>query len=135
MGYESKIIVVDRREHELPSGETWVYGDQIATFDLSKMGYERVNGKTFSEVFLNPIDFNLYIQPEDPNVTYTDEYFREDCYGEHCKWATTYDVLEWLDESEVLHDYRRAKLFYDFLVSLNEHKDDWGQLCIVHYGY
>lgn len=46
MGYESKIIVVERHVHDNPDGGTWVYGSEIARFDLSKMGYEQVWGQT-----------------------------------------------------------------------------------------
>ena len=41
MGYESKIIIVDRRESEYPNGNKWVHGSEIARFDMAKMGYEK----------------------------------------------------------------------------------------------
>lgn len=56
MGYESKIIIVERHEHEKLDGTLLPYGDDIACFDLSKMGYEQVNGKAFPAVFTNEID-------------------------------------------------------------------------------
>ena len=135
MGYESKIVVIDRREHEATGKHpAWVYGSEIARFDLSKMGYERVDGKEFREVFSAPIDFDLYVANDDGEI-HPDEYWREDCYGEHCKMASVDDVLQWLEKSEVLKEYRRAKLFYDFLRVLKEHENEYQQIVLVHYGY
>ena len=135
MGYESKIIIVDRSECEMPNGKTWVYGDEIARFDLSKMGNELVNGKLFRNVFHTPVDFNLYVNNEDPNVSYSESYWREDMYGAVCKWASVDEVMSWLKNSETAQTYRRAKLFFDFLRVLKMHESEYGQICVVHYGY
>lgn len=129
MGYESKIIVVERHVHDTPDGETWVYGSEIARFDLSKMGYEKVWGADFPDMFTEPIDFDLYNMGGDSETT------REDCYGEHCKWAALVDIIEWLEQSETGKEYRRAKLFLDFCKALQSHKDEYGQIVLVHYGY
>lgn len=128
MGYESKIIIVERHEHEKLDGTLLPYGDDIACFDLSKMGYEQVNGKAFPAVFTNEIDFDLYcVDPEKPT--------RVDMYGDICKWADVEDVIDWLEASNVAKTYRRAKLFLDFVRCLRSHLDDFGQLCVVHFGY
>lgn len=137
MGYESKCVIVERKECESPDGSKWVYGGEIARFDLSEMGYETVNGKMFREVFKTPIDFDIYVNPDDGNE-HSWEYWREDFYGEHCKWATVDEVLAWLDASDVVkkQHYRRATLFRDFLFVLKlNHEHDFNQICVVHYGY
>lgn len=143
MGYESKIVVIDRREHEATEKHpAWVYGSEIARFDLGKMGYEKypVNNyddlRTFRDLFTVPIDFDLSVQNEDSNTVYPDEYWREDMYGEHCKYTTDIDsVIAWMERYLEHDDYRRAALFYDFLRVLKEHEDEYQQIVLVHYGY
>ena len=142
MGYESKIIIVDRREHKDTGKSTWTYGAEIAQFDLGKMGHERYPVgnydvlQSFRELFTVPIDFDLSVQNEDSDKVYPDEYWREDMYGEHCKYTTDLDgVICWLEQSEAHEHYRRAALFLDFLRVLQEHKDEYSQICLVHYGH
>jgi hypothetical protein len=136
MGYESKIIIVDRKAYDQENGNTWVYGDEVARFDLCKMGYAIFNYKRFRDLFTVPVDFDLYVNREDPNANYDPEYFRQDCYGEHCKYTTDIDsVIFWLEQSEKNDPYRRAKLFLDFLRVLKENAKDFNELCLVHYGY
>lgn len=143
MGYDSKIIIVDRREHKDKDGNlVCVYGAEIAQFDLCKMGYNKypVDNydvlRSFRELFTIPIDFDLSVQNEDSNKEYPAEYWREDMYGEHCKYTTDIkSVMAWLRQSEEHEHYRRASLLLDFLASLLNHAHDWAQLCLVHYGY
>ena len=45
------------------------------------------------------------------------------------------DIIEWLEQSETGKEYRRAKLFLDFCKALQNHKDEYGQIVLVHYGY
>ena len=134
MGYESKIIIVERTEHELPNGGTWVYGDELARFDLSKMGYDKFDGVWFPGLFTIPIDFDLYVRESPEDVP--DSFYRVDCYDEHCKYTTDIDrVIAWLEKFDEVEHYRRASLFRDFLRVLKEHKDEYNEICIVHYGY
>lgn len=45
MGYESKIIVINRCELKDDDGKTtWIHGAEIAQFDLCKMGYDYFDG-------------------------------------------------------------------------------------------
>lgn len=60
MSYESRIFIVERHEHK-----TWVYGNEIARFDLCKMGYYMFDGKSFRDLFKKEIDFDLNINVED----------------------------------------------------------------------
>lgn len=135
MGYESKIVVVERITCEYPNGKSFVIGDEIARFDLCKMGYEKVSGKVFWKVFTTPIDFDIYLNTEQPEKDYDPEYWRTDCYGDHCTWATVDDVIDWLEQSESAKTYRRAKLFLDFCKALKAQESDYKQICLVHYGY
>lgn len=130
MSYESRVFVIDRHDH----GDGFVYGGEIARFNLSSMGYEYVSGKQFRDVFKTPIDFDLDI-PADESGEYKPELYREDCYGHSCKYATIAAVMEWLEKSTVLREYRRAKLFYDFLKVMQEHESEYREIVLVHYGY
>ena len=137
MGYESKIIVVDRHEHEAKNGlPGWVYGDELARFNLCKMGYDRFDGVLFRELFTVPVDFDLYVNNEELDKTDPPEYWREDMYGERCKYTTDINrVISWLGQSEQHDHYRCAALFIDFLRALKEHESEYRQICLVHYGY
>lgn len=137
MGYESKIIVIDRHELKDDAGKTTgIYGAEIAQFDLCKMGYDYFDGKQFRNLFATPVDFDLSVQNEDSNTVYPDEYWREDMYGEHCKYTTDIDsVIAWLEQYEAHEHYRRAALFLDFLRVLKNRKGEYTQICLVHYGY
>lgn len=129
MGYESMVFVVERKEIQPLNGmPMWVHGDEIARFDLCKMGWEQIGGKSFSGVFDEPIDFDLYVD--------RDTAERVDCYGDECKMTSVERVMFWLENSEVLKEYRRAQLFYDFLKALRAREQDFGSgLVLVHYGY
>ena len=127
MGYESKVIAIERTEY---NGKA--YGDEIARFDLAKMGYETVDGKPFRGSFHTPIDFWLYNMYD--KVEKESDYYC-DYYGEHCKWATIGEVKSWLEKSEVVKTYRRAKLLYDFLSALEKNQKDFHDIVLVHFGY
>lgn len=135
MGYESKIVIVERTSGTYPSGKNFVSASEIARFDLCKMGYEQVNGKEFHKIFTIPIDFDIYVRTDEPEQDYDPEYWRVDCYGDHCAWATVDDVIDWLEQSQVVNEYRRAELFLDFCKALKAHESDYKQICLVHYGY
>jgi len=138
MGYESTIIVVQRSIVKMPNGKEWVHGEEIARVELCKMGYERVNGREFREVFTKPIDFNLYnFKSMDESTVYDDEEYRTDVYGAHCNMAQIDDVLQWLEASKVytVDKYRRATLFHDILLTLKEHQDNYAPIWLVHVGH
>lgn len=135
MGYESRVFIIERSEC---CGGKFVYGDEIARFELCKMGNEVVNYKYFTDVFKTPIDFDLHDIGEDPNCEeYREEDYRTDQYGEHCKYASIDSVLEWLESSETVNveKYRRAVLLRDFLKMLKDRSSDFGNIVVVHYGH
>ena len=128
MGYESKVLV----GHRFEMGSGYVGFDELAVFDLAKMGWETVNRKHFNDNFKTPIDFNIYLTNYDPEKEYPNEFFREDCYGSHCKYTDIDSLINWLEKSETAAEYWRAKIFLTFLRSLKEEAPD----CVcVHYGY
>lgn len=129
MGYESRIYVIDRKK-----SDDFVYGAEIARFDLSKIGYEVVAGKTFRDVFTAPIDFDID-NGADESGDYVPDDFRVDNYGEHCKYTDIQTVIDWLQSSETAKEYRRAALFLDFLRVLSARESEYRELVLVHFGY
>ena len=114
MGYESKIIVVERTE-------VWngtVVGETIAEFNLC------VVNCNFADIFTEPIDLNLYM---DGNPTMSD------CYGRHCCMADVDDVVKALEKMSEEIDYRRFAPVIGLLKGFEQNK--WDTLKVVHYGY
>lgn len=126
MGYESKIIFVDRHSNMIG---TW--GNEICRFDLSCMGSYIINGKTFKELFIIPIDFDLNVNKVD------DEHLRTDNYGEYCCYTNVDTIITWLESYLEIINYRRAELFLSFLYIMKEqiNNNRWNEICVVHYGY
>ena len=129
MGYEHRIVIVERHAYEGNKVDSEAFGFEIARFDLSR--YDE-SGETYTRYFTIPIDFEIYVNNEDPNKVYPSEYWKTDMYGEHCKYTTVENAIEWLN---LATGNRRARLLLAFLRQLQELKSDYGELCVVHYGY
>ena len=138
MGYESKLYIVDRNEYENFKGTAKnVYGDVIATYDLSKMG-----DGDFYALFTKDIDFDLtdnYLYDSKVSAEKGEDYYtmvedNRDCYGDLCKYAEIDDVIAYLENYMTTKDYyRRVAPLLALLKGLN--KEDWTNLVVVHYGY
>lgn len=130
MSYESKVLVINRSE--IPN--LWVSGQELARFDLARMGCDKFNGKKFTELFSTPIDFNLYVNHSDEVVD--DSFYREDCYGKHCNFTRDIDeVIAWLEEFQKKEPYRRAEMLLNFLKLFKYQIGQFDDICLVHYGY
>ncbi len=116
MGYESRILVVNKYETEVCS--------VIADLKLSKMPTD------FVDLFKKEIDFDLYLGLND------EEPRKEDCYGKKLTYAKIEDVYEWLEAHEQT-EYRRQKLARFTLKGFMQDAGDWSDcnLCVVHFGY
>ena len=116
MGYESKLIVVDRFEVRK---EEWSYvgGEVVAEFNMGNLPWTPI------EIFQTPIDFDLYVN---------DEPTRKDCYGEYCKMAKPEVVADKLEEMSNEDNYRRYNPVIQMLRGFNP--DEWDDLEVVHYG-
>ena len=127
MSYEHRIVIVERHisEGKMP----YTFAIELARFDLSWMK----TGDAFKRIFTNLIDFDIFVNNEDPNAVYPDEYWRADMYGEHCKSATVDAVLDFIEQSGETN--RRVKMLSACLTYLKYHADEYGDLHIVHYGY
>lgn len=131
MGFESRIIVVERTEAKPGDGGvriigTYVFGDELVSIDLCKMGDEEVDGKSFRDLFDKEIDFDLFVDGERT---------RKDKYGDVCKYTDISTVFSWLRESNTGKEYRRAKMLSRLLTALKESEPDYKEVCLVHYGY
>lgn len=62
-----------------------------------------------------------------------DDCVHEDCYGDVPKYAPIENVVSWLEEEMTKSDYRRLAVLYALLKGF--HKELWGELVVVHYGY
>lgn len=127
MGYESKVFIGKRKDY----GD-WVYFDELATFDLSKMGYEEVYGKTFPALFDTKADFTVYSLGSDE-----DGYPTTDCYGADICYTSIECVLQWLYNANTTKEYWRAMVLYQFLLSLvfPLSGNAYENMIVVHYGY
>lgn len=143
MGYESRIIIVDRHEFAGSGEEPYIFAEEIARVELCKMGYSTNDGmRSFCDIFKTPIDFNLYGMAERweyPDKEYPDEHYREDCYGAVCKYATIDEVKTWLENAkdgyEPALNYRRAQILYGLLTTLKANESKFDNLLVVHYGH
>lgn len=115
MGYESRILVVDKMDND--------FGSIIADLKLSRMPRE------FVELFNQKADFDVYITSEDKPT-------KTDCYGKELKCAKLVDVYDWLEANEQT-EYRRQTLARYTLQSFIQNSELWNDcnLYVVHYGY
>ena len=127
MGYESRIFFVERKSYS-DDRTIIIIGSEISRFNLQNMRYYKYKGKSFREIFTYKIDFDLYIDGKDARI---------DSYGEHCKWATVEEVIEWLEMYCVNVNDKRAEnlLLYLYVMKKQIEENKWGQICVVHYGY
>lgn len=128
MGYESRIYIMRRNEiiNEYMN-KPHIYYDNIAKFDLRKLGYD--HGGIVWRVFTKPIDFDFYANGDDPT--------REDAYGKPLKYCGIKELNKALLEYYEKEKYRRIPPLIACLSALIDDSDAWtdGELIAVHYGY
>lgn len=122
MGYESRIFIVDRKEHTIGNNNTiWIYAEKIADIKMSGM----YNG--FTDLFDKKIDYELYVDDGD-NSTQTDKY------GDVMTYTNCQTVIDYLEK--LIADgesYRRLNLLLGLLKGIDE--KEWDNIQVVHYGY
>jgi hypothetical protein len=132
MGYESRLFIVDRKSINQKNKPPYVFGEKIAEFDLCKMGYDRIDGKTFTDNFKIDLDFDVYSDDYCPDCG-NEINISIDRYGEKCKGAKVETVIGWLEKYEQQDHYRRIPPVLAFLKALQP--DEWQELIVVHFGY
>ena len=121
MGYESRVFIVNRSEHEYPNGESWIYAEKIADIKMSCM-YDG-----FTNLFNKKVDYELYIDNEDESTNI-------DKYGEVMTYTDCKTVINFLEK--LIADgenYRRLTMLLGLLKGINE--EQWNEIQVVHYGY
>ena len=121
MGYESRVIIVDRNEVERKDGISYVWAETIADVKMSSM----YNG--FTELFDKEVDYEIFIDNIDES-TKTDKYGKVMTYTD-CKTVINY--LEKLITNG--ENYRRLTVLLGLLRGFNE--EEWRDIQVVHYGY
>lgn len=123
MAYESRIYVVSKGltiDKEL--GKRW--GEKIAMFNMCQC-------KSLANLMRSKPATDCYIYAEDG-----DTHIIEDCYGKPLTEASCSDVISVLEkEVENGENYRRIFPLLAMLKSFEEHKDQWGEIAVLHYGY
>lgn len=114
MGYESKIVVVDRSD----IWDGYIVGETIAVFNLSGVNWNP------AEIFTEKIDFDLFVDGE---------CTREDKYGKTCRMADIDDVVKVLESMAEKYNYRRFAPVISLLKGFEQQR--WDALKVIHYGY
>lgn len=118
MGYESKLIVVNKYSFE----NARAIGETVAELNLAEMGSSFFPIK---KTFENEIEKPVYIG-DWGEVT-------EDKYGDRLRYTTAEKLLKVLYKCEVEEHYRRTELAINTLKTFLS--KDWENIIIVHYGY
>ncbi len=123
MGYESRIYIVRKstiKDDDL--GKVWA--EKIATFNMCVY-------PTLADLMRSKPATDCYICADNSGTDIV-----EDCYGDPLYEASVADVIAVL-EKDVANgeDYRRIFPLLATLKALDEHKDQWDNLAVLHYGY
>ena len=122
MGYESRIFVVDKKEHLFDEDKCW--GEIIAMFNMCKY---------------SPVANFMREQPETDCYIYADDgntKILEDEYDKPLTEASLSDVINILEkELQNGDEYRRTRPLLGMLKSLNEEALKFKNLRVLHYGY
>ena len=123
MGYESRIYIVEK--HELYDEEIKKrFATEIAKFDLGKCYF-------LSDCLRACPITDCYIYADDGNTR-----IATDKYEEELTEATLQAVISILEKAiSNGENYRKIFPLLATLNSLEEHKHQWGELAILHFGY
>lgn len=124
MGYESKLYVVEKSSYDNINDEGMRYCQVIAMFDLCKF-------YPLSMLLSDYPTTECYFYADDGNTRVL-----EDMYGEPMREIPIEDVIDILaGDLERGSNYRRIYPTLAALEALNEHRDQWKELTVLHYGY
>lgn len=137
MGYESKILLVNRHESKTRFDGTTlerpiINAEIVAEYDLCKMGCQ---AQEFYAAFRREIDYTLFLPGVDANGDERIMEKDEDMYGDHLKSANIEELLAALKACEERDHYRRLPPLIAMLETLANMRDEWPVLEAVHYGY
>ena len=122
MGYESRIYVVDKKDHFLDEEKCW--GEIIAMFNMCNY---------------SPVADFMREQPATDCYIFADDgitHILEDRYDKPLTEASLSDVITILEkELKNGDEYRRTRPLLDMLRSLNDEAHKFKNLRLLHYGY
>ena len=122
MGYESKLYVVDKMEYAIPEFKPW--GQVICMIDICKY-------PVVSDFMREHPDTDCYIYADDGNTEII-----EDRYGEPLKECDVEELFEFVNTLvENGETYRRVFPLHAMLKSFVEHKNEWQNLKVLHFGH
>lgn len=138
MGYETKLFIVEKNNRfftnrktgkkeksigEIINGKEMFYANLIASFDLRKC-------YSVSDVMRKYPDTDNFVFMDDGNTELI-----EDRYGEPLKEIPLADAVVILEEAASEDEYRRFAPCLALLKALEEDKNKWGEIVVLHYGY
>lgn len=123
MGYESRIYIVEKSTvYERDPQKR--FATIVAMFDMCK--YHR-----FSDFMRSKPATDCYIYADDGNTKII-----EDEYGESLKEASVSDVITVLEKCvKDGEDYRRIFPLLAMLKSFEEHRKQWCDIVVLHFGH
>lgn len=120
MGYESKLIVIDKSDifdNEL----NMRFGEKIATFDLSKV-------PSVARDVRNYPDTDTYFYADDG-----DTQVAKDAYGQPLKEIPIPDMIQILERAAVGENYRRYAPCIQMLKGFD--LSQWKNIVVLHFGH
>lgn len=120
MGYESRIIVMNRTTYDEP----------LAVFNLSKINGELL--ECFERVYNSPSPCFGDEKPTDIYLGNGFQVIKADSYGEHAKECSLFEFLPMLATLSATENYRRYDGLFAFLMAIRNRYDN---VIIVHLGY
>lgn len=121
MGYESTIYIV--RKTDLKYGLKR-YAEVVAMFELSCY-------PSIANMMRNKKETDCFIYADDGNTEIT-----EDRYGKALTEATPQDVIAVLEKAVASgEEYRRIFPLLSMLKSFEEHKEQWKDVAVLHFGH
>lgn len=120
MGYESKLIVVDKTDI-FNSELNMRFGERIATFDLGNVPSEARDVRDYPDT-----DAYFYADDGDTQVT-------KDAYGQPLKEIPVPDMIQILERAAVSENYRRYAPCIQMLKGFD--LSQWKNIVVLHFGH
>lgn len=121
MGYESTIYIVSKTD-TFYEGKR--FAQVVAMFDICKY-------PALANMMRNKKETDCFIYADDGNTKIT-----KDRYGKALTEATPQDVIAVLEKAVASgEEYRRIFPLLSMLKSFEEHKEQWKDVAVLHFGH
>ena len=123
MGYESRIYIIEKRNVRVEElGKRW--GEEIARFELGKVYH-------LSDLLRNRPATDCYVYADDGDTRIV-----EDRYGEPLTEVSIPEAITAIETAIGFgEECRGFPPLLATLKTLNEQKERWRELAVLHYGY